>query len=256
MGRLVSVWELIRSQPESLRARLPRPGDGGSEPGQGPERADPEPLRPSVRLTAAAVAVFLLFGAAAATSVALSRSPTSSPRNVAAPATPITGMPALRPDVLMTRAGWSPAEIPDPAREPALPFPLPGRPAGPDDLVGENSASLLHANPSAGSVQGAVALVENFYNLLDQDPGRAATLLAPDLLGSDTEEFTRSWNALRTVRARQVRPGPNGSVIAELVATGPRGEHVVLRHRMTVEDGGTTPHIRAVELLTAELRHA
>lgn len=250
--RRISVRELIRGQPESVLSKLPQPG---SDEHGVTGNTSPRPLRSTVRITVAVAAVILVLGGATATSVALSRSRTPDGPDPAARELPITGITALRPDLLMARAGWSPAEIPGSEHDSGLPFPLPEpgtRPnEGPGNLRDEDSASLLRANPAAGSVRGSLALVENFYVLLHRDPARATRLLAPRLLGSQEEEFTRSWNALRSVRARSVRAGPDGSVVAEITATGERGQRLVLRHAMTVTSHSSAPRIVTVELRAA-----
>ncbi len=255
MAKLVSVAELIRRQPESLRATLPGGGsadEGPHDPADHDAAGEPAPVRTSVRVAAGAAAVCLLLGAASVTSVLLSRAPTSTDDSPVTRARPVAGTAALRPDVLMARVGWSPT----PEAAPSAGLPLPGVPlpgSEPDGVRRQDSASLLRANPSAGSPQGAVDLVRDFYRLLDRDPRRAAALVAPRLLGTGADEFARAWRAVESVRTHRVRPGAGGSVVAKVSATSTGGGHLVLRHELTVETSTSTPRIVRAELLAAEL---
>lgn len=251
--RTVSVAELVSRQSGPVRALLPGAAPGRHE--QQPDtlghdtvlHPDPPALPRPLRMAGALMSVLLLCGGVTLTSLILQRSPTNSPAPPASRATPITGAQALRPDLLHR------ARLPFTAARP------PPRESGQlrlEDLLGMPPAEaganprLGQANPLAGSTKSAVLLITEFHRLLGTDPGRAMTLVSPELITAQRAEVVRAWRALRSVRTQRIHSRRNGAVVATLTAEHPDGRRIMLRHEFTV-DVGTRPYIVDTELLAA-----
>ncbi|SDZ06090.1 hypothetical protein SAMN05216215_104476 [Saccharopolyspora shandongensis] len=179
----------------------------------------------------------LLLLAAAAIGARIVAQPAAPPRPFTS-AAPITGVLALRPD-LVREAGW--------------PFGANGGFAaaagsgGADDVP--EAAEQGTANPSAGSHESALNLVEEFYHRLDDDPGSAVPLVSPELLAGQQAELVGAWQAVESMQP-QVRISSAGVVQAEVKARYPDGHRVVLRQLLTVESDAS-PQIVGAELLGA-----
>ncbi|MGP4015436.1 hypothetical protein [Saccharopolyspora sp. 5N708] len=226
----VTVAELIKRQPmspehERLADQLlktPEPVDGAPPLG--------------TRIAFGAVGALLLLGAAV-TSAAIIARPADAPRPTA-PATPIAGALALRPD-LVRDARWPFADnggfatAVDPASTTEEP----------------EAAERSTANPSAGSDESAINVVSEFYRDLAQDPTAAASLMAPELLAGQQAQLTEAWDAVESVQP-SMRAVSDRQVLAEVEAGYPDGHRVVLRQLLTIESD-THPQIVGAELLSA-----
>ncbi|MEV0088885.1 hypothetical protein [Saccharopolyspora sp. NPDC050642] len=226
----VTVAELIKREPlspehERIADELLKAPDPA---------ADAPPLRSRI---AFGVLGTLLLLAAAAIGARLVAQPAAAPRPVSS-AAPITGVLALRPD-LVRAADW--------------PFDANGGFAaaagfgGADDAP--EAAEQGTANPAAGSHESALNLVDEFYRRLDHDPGSAVSLAAPELLAGQQAALVGAWQAVESTQL-QVRTSSAGVVLAEVKARYPDGHRVVLRQLLTVESDAS-PRIVGAELLGA-----
>lgn len=78
-------------------------------------------------------------------------------------------------------------------------------------------------------------------------------MLSPELIGDQRDEIVRAWREIASVRATRVHPGPDGSVLAEVVVEYPDGSRITSHHELVV-----APHQRIVgaRLHTAQLARA
>lgn len=175
------------------------------------------PARMSTLLTIAALCLVLLCGATAAISAIIAHSPRDSgafPRP-----DPVAGAETFRPDLLHGARWPFAAEPPAPSgggpgtREPA--------PASPK-------------TPPSGEVRAPERTAAAFYALLDADPERAVDMLSPGLVGDQRDEIIRSWREVASARPARVQPGPDGSVLAEVVVEYPDGSRIALRHELVI----------------------
>lgn len=175
-------------------------------------------------------------GATAAITAIITQ-PAAAPRP-ATSAARIDGVLALRPD-LVRQARW--------------PFSANGgfaEAAGSGSAIEEPLvAEQSTANPAAGSDDSALKVATEFYRRLERDPSTAVKLVAPGLLAGHQAELAQAWDAVTSVRPR-VRARPDGVVLAEVEATYPDGDRVVLRQLLTVESGAC-PKIVNADLLSA-----
>ncbi|MEV0700819.1 hypothetical protein AB0I53_23320 [Saccharopolyspora sp. NPDC050389] len=226
----VTVAELIKREPlspahERIADELLKAPDPS---------ADAPPLRSWIVF---GVLGALLMLVAAVVSAKLISQPAAAPRP-ASSAAPITGVLALRPD-LVREAGW--------------PFDANGGFAAAAGSGGTDeapeAAEQSTANPSAGSHESALNLVNEFYRRLDHDPNSAVSLVAPELLTGQQAELVGAWQEVESMQL-QVRTFSAGVVLAEVKTRYPDGHRVVLRQLLTVESDAY-PRIVGAELLGA-----
>lgn len=200
------------------------------------------PLPPGVRPPAGQrvlglIGLLLVISAALAGALVLARTH-DQPRPLPA-AEPITGTLALRPD-LVRDARW--------------PFQGNGGFARPDSRdEGESQPPLDYgriANPSAGSPDAALSLVEEFYRRVRSDPSGATELLAPELLSGHDERLRAAWSEAASVRILQARASSDGIVEVAVEVGYPGGDRVRLRQALRVATG-TVPSIVGAELRSA-----
>ena len=175
------------------------------------------PARMSTLLTIAALCLVLLCGATAAISAIIAHSPRDSgafPRP-----DPVAGAQTFRPD-LLRGARW--------------PFTAePGAPGGGGPGARETVPASSETPPS-GEIRAPERTAAAFYALLDADPERAVDMLSPELVGDQRDEIVRSWQEVASARPARVEPGPDGSVLAEVVVEYPDGSRIALRHELVI----------------------
>ncbi|GAA2331143.1 hypothetical protein GCM10009854_02650 [Saccharopolyspora halophila] len=207
--------------------------------GEGPTRPSLAPLSSASRPPAGQrvlglLGLVLVVSAALAGSLVLAR--TDHQARPAPTAEPIIGTLALRPD-LVRSARW-------PFRANAG-FAESGAPG--DDDTGPPLDYENIANPSAGSPETALSVVQEFYHRVRQDPAAATELLGPELLNGQRERLSAAWAAADAVRVTAARAEPDGVVHTEVEVVYPGGERVLLRQDLRVAIG-TVPHIVGAEL--------
>ncbi|MFB9569708.1 hypothetical protein [Saccharopolyspora hordei] len=218
--------ELLRRSPLAQRERL---ADALADQCSGA-------LPLTSRLAFGTLAVLLLVGAAVATSTIVA-GPAPAPRTTAH-VTALEGGLALRPD-LVRDARWpftaEVAPTDDATEDPAVEQP--------------EEPQLMSANPAAGSVESARAVVDEFYRRLPHDVPAALDSVDPDLLTGQRTALVRAWRDAESVHPR-TRVEPDGAVLAEVEVRYPAGDQVLLRQRLTV-DPDSDPKITGAELLWA-----
>jgi hypothetical protein len=194
-------------------------------------------------LTGAVVLVSSIAGAAVLAS--------KRPPNVGIPVSErpvaLSGSSALRPDVLSAQL---PNEHPAPrttAATQAMPMP------DPSALLLETSGAA--AEPSTPEVSVGplpqVDVVKKFYELLTTEPGSAARLLSPELVGANPAEFVRSWGRIRTVNVDQTSVRPDGSVLAVVSMQEADGSWLRVEQLFWLTST-TQPRIVGTEVLSAQ----
>ncbi|QGK71448.1 hypothetical protein GIY23_19760 [Allosaccharopolyspora coralli] len=233
-GGAVTVPQLLQRRPGSLRGAdfdldPDDPLVDGASAGRVPAQRS--------RAVMGVVAVVLLLLVSVAVSVVTARATSAGPPPRAVASAPISGVDALRLD-LLRQARWPFHDLRD-------------RTVG-DPRVGSRGQGHAHdpgaANPAAGSADSARALVAEFYRLMDTRPQRALDLVAPELLNGERSLILAAWEP-SSVRVQHLDVRSANSVVAEIGVDHPGG-HTALRHRLTVEEGAR-PHILAIDLLTA-----
>lgn len=175
------------------------------------------PARMSTLLTIAALCLALLCGATAAISAIIAHSP-RDPGAFPRP-DPVAGAETFRPD-LLHGARWPFA---------AEPGPRGGSEPGPREPAPESPKF-----PPSGEIRSPERAAAAFYALLDADPERAVDMLSPELVGDQRDEIVGSWREITSARAVRVQPGPDGSVLAEVVVEYPDGSRIALRHELVI----------------------
>ena len=205
-----------------------------------PRDADLTPRNLSTLLILAALCLVLLCGATAGMSAITSYSPRHAGESTRQEVTPISGARTFRPDLL------------HPARWPFTADPDSRGAAGSGDDQ-PASASEGPKTPPRGEIRTPGRTTTEFYSLLNTDPEGAVDMLSPELIGDQRDEIVRTWREITSVRATRVRPGPDGSVLAEVAVEYPDGDRITSHHELVVG-----PHQRIVgaRLRTARLAHA
>lgn len=174
----------------------------------------------------------------------------------------ITGAQALRPDSVAAHLGeqrtarqdaqpGSAGPVHGPSDAQADEDRPPGRPDGADLRAGAAEGSTTSADAQVGRDSSPAALVRRFYELLARQPDRAAELLAPQLVGSDTASFVRSWSRMRDLRVEQVTTHPDGTVTAVVRMLEPDGTWLRVRQSLRTA-GDELPRIDSVRLVSAQ----
>ncbi|MDU0294080.1 hypothetical protein [Saccharothrix longispora] len=240
----VSVAELIRKQPAPVRT--PAPGRAAAHgPVTGPVTDPPVPgPRPSDRrgrrarlVGVAAGAALVLASVAAASLLAAHREAGPDEPRVEAPG-PISGVSALRPDVLSDRLG---------ANRPGVP-PLGASPVA-DDVpspLGEDVHAILPTGPKP-----QVEAVRTFFELLPSKPVDASRLLSPDLLGDGAREFVAAWRGVRAITIESTSLRPDGTVLAVVSVQERGGDWMRVEQLFRLTDT-TVPRIVDAEVLSAQ----
>lgn len=154
----------------------------------------------------------------------------------------LSGASALRPDVLSAQL---PNENPPPSQTTAVaPAPAPVPAALPQ--VPEPAAPEVTTGPHP-----QVDVVKRFYDLLTTEPGAAAGLLSPDLLGARPEEFVAAWNMIKAVNVDQTSVRPDGSVLAVVSMQELDGSWLRIEQLFWLTDT-TQPRIVGTEVLSAQ----
>lgn len=226
----------------------PEPASGPRSPAAlpvdapAPDSAGPGSLPPTFRITISFLGVLLICCATTATAMLFTK-PRQDLAATAVETAPISGPLALRPDLMRlaewpftANGGFAVAQQQPPPASSAQSRPQAFAPTG--------------ARPDVGSMSSAELVVTDFYQRLDTNPAEAIALLHPLLCAGHHEELVRSWEATSSVRTLWVEARPGGSAEAEVEASYPDGERVVLRNLLTV-DWRSTPRITSAELLTA-----
>lgn len=248
----ISVADLLGGQPFSGRSGPTATSETGLPDGDAPHEPqrhteDSPPIHRGLRRTIGVAAIVLLLAAGTTISAMLARSTGTDDAHPRVPSA-ISGSRALRVDLLTRQAGWDPPKLTaeEPERHPTD--------LSLSDLLREDRASLLRANPSAGSSESSVRLVSEFYELLGEEPRAAVLLLHPRVSGTAESEIVAGWRALRTVTARDV-VATDGAVLGTVSARDSAGKRLVLRHSFSVTEG-SEPRIARVELRAARFDSA
>lgn len=224
----VTVAELIRRGPQTPEQAGPTGELAGFD--TAPTRSSQGGL---VVLTA--LGVLLLISAAGAAALIMAK-PAQLPRPTHSAAA-ISGLPALRPDLVL-QAAW--------------PFGGNGGFSAAAESGGNASGAEpddAHlANPAAGSASTTLGLVRNFYGRAQDSPERLGELLAPEL--GQATELTRAWSAVDAVHLTELLMQPDGSVRAQVEAVYPGGGRVLLDQQLHVSPG-PLPRIVSAELRSA-----
>jgi hypothetical protein len=172
--------------------------------------------------------------------------------------TVLTGIGALRPDTLAGQLGdTSGARVPQaPARRPVTGTIATGRATGTITGRSTSSPSTTAAAPPTTQPAGAPSaadVVRDFYQLVATDPGVAAQLLSPSLLGGRAAStgFDDAWAALAGVEVENVRQLSAHSVQAVVRLREPDGAWLRVVELLHVT-GGHHPLINGAELLSAQ----
>jgi hypothetical protein len=196
------------------------------------------------RMIAAAVSAVGLCGLVAGIGVATG---TASPALPAVPGSQLgtlTGVLALRPDVIAQKL----LGAPPPGR-----FPVPVVPATGSDAAGD----------PAGGAAGGIALddeehqrtsreVLQFFGSMPNDPRVAYPHLDRSMQTSlSLDDFQTAWADVRVVRLEQLDPAPDGQVDVRVRIYRASGSVFVIRQRIGVAPG-PDPRIDRVVLLSAQ----
>lgn len=201
------------------------------------------------------------------------------------PASTVTGAQALRPDELASRLPTAPAAGAATGRQGSGTGPDhratsrrelsengdTGSPAGtstpststtePSEDTATTHDATMHAStadttsPRSSTTTAPADVVGTFYRLLGNQPGAAAELLDPRLLGSGVLDFVHSWTHTRAIRVEQVTQRSQDTVEAVIRVLQPDGSWLRLRQLVTLAGGGsagTVPAIEDVTLLSAQ----
>ncbi|TDC92881.1 hypothetical protein E1161_12400 [Saccharopolyspora aridisoli] len=224
----VTVAELIRRGPQT-------PEQAGLADELADSEAAPTRSQQGGLGVLTTLGLLLLISAAGAAALIMAK-PAQLPRPSHSAAA-ISGVPALRPDLVL-EAAW--------------PFVGNGGFAAAAEGGGNASAAEPEdthlANPAAGSASTALRLVRDFYGRAQDSPDRIGELLAPEL--GQATELTRAWSAVDAVRLNELRMEPDGSVHAQVEAVYPGGRRVLLDHHLHVSPG-PLPRIVSAELRSA-----
>ncbi|GAA3842151.1 hypothetical protein GCM10022243_05670 [Saccharothrix violaceirubra] len=227
----VSVAELIRRQPTSLRAPVRRPAavEADVEPHS-------RPTNRTARTAGFATGAFVLVAAvAAATFLAHRREPGPTNPATRSPVA-ISGAPALRPDKLWAELGGTPASLS------VAPFA--------DFRIDEAAVVVPPPEATAGS-KPQVDIVRRFYELLPAKPAAAARLLSPDLVGTSPGEFVAAWEGIKAITIESTSLRPDGAVHAAVSMQGRSGDWIRVEQLFWLTDT-TTPRIVGTEVISAQ----
>ncbi|MHA6801237.1 hypothetical protein [Bounagaea algeriensis] len=157
-------------------------------------------------------------------------------------AAPVTGAPALAPEVLRS-GGTSCAGHPEPG---GAQRPLPVTPSNEREQV---------ADPAAGSSTSAVRTVRSFYGALATEPAAALPWLHPQLRGGTQHDLVSAWSGTEAVRLTGVTARRDGPVLAEAAVHCSDGSRVTLRQAFAVSEEPGASRITDVRLLSARRTH-
>lgn len=173
---------------------------------------------------------------------------------------PISGMQALRPDVLAAqltsgnakahrvadgRGTTTPSKSAQDQSEPQV--------AVPDDqLPGSDQPSVPTGGQQAGkATKSPTEVVRQFFSMVRQQPHAAAQLLDPQLLGSQLTEFVTAWSSTAALEVEQVTQTKSGPVEAVVRLLQPNGTWLRVDELLTVTSD-RVPLIGHVQLLSAQ----
>lgn len=251
----ISVAELIRKQPKPVRIQSAEEAatDGLVTDLLGAER-EPHYIEPrrstGVKLLGIVVAAMALCGTVAAASmITNTRQEAAPPAPVTAPApAPITGVSALRPDLLGTEVNGSSA-ITSTAAPSATG--TTAQPTTSQQPLGAGSPRAKAATAPTPVAQTPVEVVRQFYALVTQDPGGALKLVSSALGSFDPAGFVRSWSAVRTLRTDRIEVQPDNSVLGVIAIQQPDGSWLRVEQVLRLDDQ-TPPKIIGAEVLSAQ----
>jgi hypothetical protein len=184
----------------------------------------------------------------------------------------ITGVTALRPDLLREQLAPDGAPAPEPHVEvitsagppPAAGVPETGSvlpPAVPEGSAesAESTGDDAPAIPEQRDLEpsGDVAppqrteVVRAFYSLLPGSPAAAAELLSPALLGGGPGDFVLSWATIRSLTLHSASERPDGSVLAVVSMEELTGGRLRVEQLFRFT-GAETPRIASTEVLSAQ----
>lgn len=262
----VTVGDLIKRQPAPVREKLTKhrssshaarvhtapPRTPASDP-VGLPTGDYPTLSRTARVMIGVIGGLLLCTSATATSLISTQETRAFPGPGARAAGPITGVAALRPD-LLREAQWP---FPDnggyASQRQGAPQPSDANPGDQTFTQPEptpSPAGLTTARPDAGSTEAALNVVRDFYHLLGTNPSSALTRVSPSLLGTQGTELASSWKDITSVQPLRVLALRDGEVLGEVVARHADGSELDLEQKFTVERG-PHPLIVNVELVSA-----
>jgi hypothetical protein len=262
------VAELIKKQPTPIRIPSSDQAatDGFVEDLLGPEAPAEQNQRKASRAAKAAgliTGAVVLFASVATASVLAGNRPAgpSSPRND--PPLEISGVSALRPDLLNARLHDQavPPQVTitvasAPSRAPAASTTSATPPASTSAVAADARAEVFSQTRAAvpsistGS-QPQIDVVRTFYELLSTSPTAASTLLAPELLGTDPHGFVQSWSTIKTINLDGTTLRPDGSVLAVVSMQESDGRWLRVEQLFTLTDS-SVPRIVGTQVVSAQ----
>jgi hypothetical protein len=246
------VAELIRKQPTPVRipSREQTGAHGTVIAALGRQTVPParRPTNRVAKLAGVATGAIVLLASVAAASILAGNRPAGPVEPRTDSPVPISGSPALRPDVLSAElGGGAPLEQhPEPHPEPQ---PAP-QPAPSTTDVPPEPAVVPPPEPAAGP-NPQVDVVRRFYELLPAKPADAARLLSSDLVGEDARDFVASWGRVQSITIESTTPQADGAVLAVVSMQERTGRwmHVEQVFRLT---DTIVPRIVGTEVLSAQ----
>lgn len=253
----ITVVDLIRRQPVPIR--IPSADELGTStlvtellgPETGPGRPR-STLARAGKLLGLAAGSMVLCGSVIAASTYAHAHQIATPTTVAATG-PITGLGALRPDMVEAQVG---------GRAPAAPAAEPHRadkPAVRAAPVASAPDTAPAAPPSSSPVQipplaSPADVVREFYQLVNTEPTLAERLVDPSLLEADAASFATAWESVRRVDVESIQTNPDGSIQAVIRMLDGNGGWTRIVERLRVREAGTgtSPVISDAELLSAQ----
>lgn len=185
-------------------------------------------------------------------------------QQAAPPSYEITGVQALRPDAVAAHLGEQRTGSDAGRSSDVSPLPSPSDGQA-DDVLPRGMPRAGQVRPEASTTPGQTTsadanvnkdespagVVRHFYQVLAKAPGQAAGLLAPTLIGTNTQAFVRSWRQMRALRVEQLADHPDGTVTAVVRMLEPDGSWLRVRQLITTTDGDL-PMIGTVRLVSAQ----
>jgi hypothetical protein len=247
-GGSVSVADLIRRQPGSVR--IPTPEEAATDGllgdllgGKGlPDDSDPR-TSPALKVLGLLVGAITLAGTVAAASMITSDPRPAKAAVVASPQPEaLTGVDALRPDVLATELAGKTTE--------AEPLSAAPTSTSPSATASTPTAAATPRALTANAPADPVDVVRDFYNTVAQNPRDALAMIGGSLAELDPTGFIRSWSTVRAVRPERVEAMTDNTVLGVIGIQQSDGSWLHVEQLLKV-DGGSQPKIVNAQVLSA-----
>ncbi|MFC0544480.1 hypothetical protein [Kutzneria chonburiensis] len=247
-GGSVSVADLIRRQPGSVR--IPTPEEAATDGllgdllgGKGlPDDSDPR-TSPALKVLGLLVGAITLAGTVAAASMITSDPRPAKAAVVASPQPEaLTGVDALRPDVLATELAGKTTD--------AEPLSAATTTTSPSTTTSTPTAAGTPRALTANAPADPVDVVRDFYNTVAQNPRDALAMIGGSLAELDPTGFIRSWSTVRAVRPERVEAMTDNTVLGVIGIQQSDGSWLHVEQLLKV-DGGNQPKIVNAQVLSA-----